>query len=69
MEEKDALQSSTNIALATLLSTYLATQGIALDAQTIIAIGATLIGFFGRWRAGGIVKVAGIKIPQPGGHP
>lgn len=62
---KDATISTTNLAIAALISNYLYTHGIQLDPETIIAIATTLIGFWGRWRAGGVASVLGIKIPQP----
>lgn len=62
---KDATTSATNLAIAALISNYLYTHGIQLDPETIIAIATTLIGFWGRWRAGGIASILRFKISQP----
>lgn len=62
---KDATTSATNLAIAALISNYLYTHGIQLDPETIIAIATTLLAFWGRWRAGGIASILGIKISQP----
>ena len=65
MESKDALQSTTNYAIAALVVTFLASHGVVLDLETAAALVSAAVGFFGRWKAGGIKSVAGVAIPQP----
>lgn len=62
---KDATTSATNLAIAALVSNYLISHGIQLDAGTLLAIGAGLAGFWGRWRAGGIRSILTVQIRQP----